>query len=86
MNRAVAHLLVNGFPKNQHRSCSTFAEARSILEEHGWTSLWFLEGPTDGPALKAQRNKPDLADAKITYVVAKGREIGVFSTYRSVMT
>ncbi|KAH8162484.1 hypothetical protein CIB48_g5757 [Xylaria polymorpha] len=78
---AVAHPLVNGFPYNQHQSCSTFEEARSILEEHGYTSLWFLEGPTDGPSLKAQKNKLDLADAKVTYAVAKGREIGVFSTY-----
>lgn len=86
IDRAVAHPLVNGFPYNQHQSCSTFEEARSILEEHGYTSLWFLEGPTDGPSLKAQKNKLDLADAKVTYAVAKGREIGVFSTYRSVKT
>ncbi|TRX89302.1 hypothetical protein FHL15_009739 [Xylaria flabelliformis] len=73
---AVAHPLVNKFPNNKHQSCSTFEEARSILEQHGWTSLWFLEGPTDKDSLNL-----DLADANVTYAVANGRKIGVFSTY-----
>ncbi|KAI1322251.1 hypothetical protein F5Y16DRAFT_404655 [Xylariaceae sp. FL0255] len=75
----MAQPLVTGYSNNLHRSCTTFAEAKDIMDKHGITTFWFLEGMTDGPKSRARTSYA--ASTEATYSVAKGRETGLYSSY-----
>ncbi|KAH9885033.1 hypothetical protein F4778DRAFT_787436 [Xylariomycetidae sp. FL2044] len=79
---AVAHQLVNRFPNNRYKSCSTFAQALEILKQDpDFDGLYFLQGSTDGPSLTSKKN----SISKGVYAVAQGRQTGNSLNYSSAV-